>query len=67
MFFALAFEVVDTYPTFGGYLPGGVAVYKHYIGLASMFSIIGVSLYTVYSGAVFAKENWATLHLNQTQ
>lgn len=67
MFFALAFEIFDAYPASRAYLPGGVDLYKHYIGLASTTSIILVAAYTVYSGYTFAKENWATLKLNQLQ
>ena len=67
MFFALAFEVFDTYTSLHAYLPGGIDTFKHYIGLASMASIIAVAAYTVYSGITFAKENWAALKLNQLQ
>lgn len=66
LFFALAFQVIDTYPVVGTYLPGGPAIYKYWIGLASLVSISGVALYTVYSGLVFARENWSLLGLNQT-
>lgn len=65
LFFALAFEVLDTYPAVAEALPGGPAPYKLYIGYASMASISVVAIYTVYSGVVFARENWAILKLNQ--
>ena len=65
LFIALAFEILNTYPATNAYLPGGAEVYKHYIGLASLVSIIAVALYTVYSGVIFAIENWGVLKLNQ--
>lgn len=65
LFFALVFEVFAKYPAVAALVPGGIAPYQYYIGLASMISIIGVSLYTVYSGVIFAIENWTVLKLNQ--
>lgn len=65
LFFALAFEVVETYPAIAEVLPGGPAPYQYYVGYASMISISAVAAYTVYSGVVFARENWAVLKLNQ--
>lgn len=65
MFFAFVFEVLATYPALTAYVPVDLAQAKYVIGLASMLSITLVAVYTVYSGVVFARENWAILKLNQ--
>jgi hypothetical protein len=46
-------------------LPGGVEPYIRAIGIASQGSIIVVAVYTVYSGMVFARENWKVLGLDE--
>ena len=65
LFFALAFQVFDTWPALAAHVPGSLALYKHYIGLASLGSIIFVAAYTIYSGLIFARENWSVLGLNR--
>jgi len=65
MFFALLFEVFDTYTNLKAFVP--LDAFKYYVGFASMASIILVAAYTVYSGVTFAKENWTALKLNQLQ
>lgn len=65
MFFAFVLEIFSTYPATVVYLPVDLALLKTVIGYASMGSIILVAIYTVYSGIVFARENWSILKLNQ--
>lgn len=64
LFFAFLFQLWDTYPATGEWMPGDVALYKRYIGYASMTSIVLVAAYTVYSGIEFAKINWNKLGLD---
>lgn len=64
LFFAFVFQLWDTYPATGDWVPGGMAPYKFYIGYASMISIVLVAAYTVYSGVEFARINWQKLGLH---
>jgi CDP-diacylglycerol--glycerol-3-phosphate 3-phosphatidyltransferase len=64
LFFAFIFQLWDTYPVTGSWLPGDVAIYKRVIGMASMASITLVAAYTVYSGVEFARINWRKLGLD---
>lgn len=63
LFFAILIELVDTYGSLAALLPGGPGIYRLYIGYASRTGIILVALYTVYSGAQFARTNWKNLNL----
>lgn len=46
-------------------LPGGYPLYESIIGYASTTAIILVSLYTVFSGIQFARDNWKALRLSE--
>lgn len=65
LFFAVVLQGLTQYPAVLVGLPGGVEPYIHAIGVASQWSIILVAVYTVYSGIVFARENWKALGLDQ--
>lgn len=65
LFFAAVLQGLTQYPSVLVGLPGGVEPYIRAIGIASQWSIILVAIYTVYSGIVFARENWKVLGLDQ--
>ncbi len=64
LFLAILLELVDTYAGLGALLPGGVEIYRQGIGWASRGAIVLVALFTVYSGAQFARANWRSLGLD---
>lgn len=65
LFFAAVLQGLTEYPSVLSGLPGGVEPYIRAIGIASQGSIIVVAVYTVYSGMVFARENWKVLGLDE--
>lgn len=65
LFFAVVFELLRAFEPLAQAIPGGAAFFVRSIGLLSMVAIIGVALYTVYSGIDFAKTNWKALKLDQ--
>lgn len=67
LFFALCFQVLDAFEPLARAVPGGAGNFKEAIGLLSMFAIIAVAGYTVYSGIDFARSNWKALKLDQLQ
>jgi CDP-diacylglycerol--glycerol-3-phosphate 3-phosphatidyltransferase len=64
LFFALVFEFLQTFEPVARMIPGGAPLFIHAIGLLSMVAIIGVAIYTVYSGVDFARTNWKALRLD---
>jgi CDP-diacylglycerol--glycerol-3-phosphate 3-phosphatidyltransferase len=65
LFFAVVLQGLTEYPAALTVLPGGVEPYIRAIGFASQWSVIVVAVYTVYSGIVFARENWKVLGLDE--
>lgn len=65
LFFAVVLQGLTQYPSVVANLPGGVEPWIRGIGIASEWSIVIVAAYTVYSGIVFARENWKVLGLDQ--
>ena len=65
--FAVILQGLTDFPALVASVPGDLSDYVYYIGLASMWSIIAVAVYTVYSGLDFARVNWKNLGLDQTQ
>lgn len=67
LFMATLIEGVNYYPELEGYFSGGdAAPWIDRIGIASLVSIILVSLYTVYSGLEFGLKNKALFIPNDT-
>ncbi len=64
LFMVVVIQALEQYPALGDSIPGDVAMYTTGIGLASRWSIVLVSLYTVYSGIQFARLNWKSLGLD---
>jgi len=44
----------------------GTAYYPDALRAASLWAIVAVAAYTVYSGVQFARANWTTLRLGQS-
>ncbi len=64
LFLVVVLQALEQYPAIGDSIPGDVTLYIAGIGTASMWAIIFVALYTVYSGVQFARLNWKSLGLD---
>ncbi len=60
-FLAICVWAVETW------LPDYAAQYAAFVSWASFVGIIGISLFTVYTGIQFAQVNWKTLNLSSRQ
>ena len=65
LFFALLFEFLDLFPQVWEWLPGARSTYIDVIGYSSLVAVVGVAVYTVYSGIHFARANWKILKLDK--
>lgn len=66
LFLAIFLQALEDYAVIRDLLPGHLEWYVTGIGIASMVSIVLVSLYTVCSGIEFAWSNWKALKLGQS-
>lgn len=67
LFLAMLLQGLKDFPALVASVPGDLNDYIRYIGMASHGAIILVAVYTVYSGVDFARANWKSLGLDQTQ
>jgi len=65
VFFSLVilFRLIDQLPVIQTWIPGGLDLYRPYLGWTSRVAIVFIATYTVYSGVQFARINWHNLHL----
>ncbi len=66
VFFSLVilFRLAEHFPAVQAWVPGGLDLYRPYLGWTSRVAIVLIAAYTVYSGIQFARINWHNLRLS---
>jgi len=65
LFLGIVTQVLDTHEALGAWIPGGVARYREVLAAASLWAIVCVAAYTVYSGIQFMRVNWQAMNLGK--
>ena len=56
-------QAFDDYGLLADRFPDQIALGKQILGAASLWGMVFVAVYTVYSGLQFARINWATMKI----
>ena len=57
--------IVEAFPELALLAPGGIAVWRQVLGICSLWAMVFVAAYTVYSGYQFMRINWRDLNLGK--